>query len=126
MGNANAAVFPDPVWANPMMSLPSSAYGMHSRWISDGCLKPSWAQAVQSSGRRPRSANEVDEVGSVERSGRALDEDDDDGPGWADEEEVGWGAGEGERDPLADDPASEPLILSRVQSQQERVEAKSG
>ena len=37
-GIANAAVFPEPVSASPMMSLPLSVYGRDSFWILLGCL----------------------------------------------------------------------------------------
>lgn len=41
---------------------------MHSCWISDGALKPSEAHAVQSSGSKPKSRNEVVVLGSVVRT----------------------------------------------------------
>ena len=54
MGNAKAAVFPDPVSASPMTSCPSNATGMASRWMAEGFFHPSLSQAEHSTSTRPR------------------------------------------------------------------------
>lgn len=59
MGREKAAVFPDPVWASPMMSLPWSAYGMASFWMSDGLVNFIVSQASHRGAMMPRSANET-------------------------------------------------------------------
>ena len=59
IGIAKAAVFPDPVSASPIMSLPLSVYGNDSAYILDGCLKPRFSQAVQISGHTPSSKKVV-------------------------------------------------------------------
>ena len=59
MGREKAAVFPDPVWASPMMSLPWSAYGMASFWMSDGLVNFIVSHASQRGAMMPRSANET-------------------------------------------------------------------
>lgn len=45
MGKANAAVFPLPVSANPMISRPSRARGMDCSWMGVGALYPSFSHA---------------------------------------------------------------------------------
>lgn len=53
MGIAKAAVLPEPVWARPIISRPSSAQGMDSSWICVGCLKLSFSQASHNCGKTP-------------------------------------------------------------------------
>ena len=53
IGKANAAVFPLPVSASPMMSRPSRAKGMDSAWIGVGFLYPNASQASLSDGIIP-------------------------------------------------------------------------
>lgn len=43
-GSAKAAVFPLPVWANPIISRDWSEYGIDCCWISVGCLYPRRSQ----------------------------------------------------------------------------------
>ena len=56
-GNANAAVFPLPVCANPMISLDCSEYGILCCWISVGCLYPNLSQFFTRSSIKFRSLN---------------------------------------------------------------------
>ena len=56
IGIANAAVFPDPVSARPMMSRPLRASGIADACIGVGDLNLSFWQASQSSGITPSEA----------------------------------------------------------------------
>jgi hypothetical protein len=56
-GRANAAVFPEPVLARPIISLPCRAYGIASRWMSVGALKLRLLHASHSCSFRPSEAN---------------------------------------------------------------------
>lgn len=59
MGKANAAVFPEPVFAPPMTSLFARMEGMQAFWISLGLRIESDASASTSQLLKPRSSNEV-------------------------------------------------------------------
>ena|SRR5438552_5854658 len=60
IGIANAAVFPDPVCARPIMSRPARASGIAAAWIGVGWSYFRDLHAVQSSGMIPRDSNDVE------------------------------------------------------------------
>lgn len=53
IGRAKAAVFPEPVSARAIRSLPVRATGIDSAWIGVGALKLSFSQASHSSSMIP-------------------------------------------------------------------------
>ena len=53
IGRAKAAVFPEPVSASPITSLPWRATGIDSFWIFEGSFHWSCSQAVQRTSTRP-------------------------------------------------------------------------
>ena len=55
MGSVNAAVFPVPVCARPMMSRPVRISGIASRWIGVGSVYPASVTALRRTADRPRS-----------------------------------------------------------------------
>lgn len=55
IGSANAAVFPDPVSATPMISRPCNAWGSACCWISVGFLKLTFSRASSKGSMRPSS-----------------------------------------------------------------------
>lgn len=57
--NANTAVFPIPLFAWQIMSVPIIAWGMHSYYTSLGCSKPQSVMALRSSGLNRKSLNPV-------------------------------------------------------------------
>jgi len=99
MGSENAAVFPLPVCASPMMSLPSSAAGIASTWIPVGFLNPSWAHDLHSSGEMPREAKVRSETSTpLSGAGEGEREPEDDPEG------------EAERDGPASDDAGDDMV----------------
>ena len=57
IGRPNAAVFPVPVWAWPIISLPERATGIASAWIGDGVVKPKSSIAFTKVSFKPKSLN---------------------------------------------------------------------
>lgn len=57
IGNTNAAVFPLPVCANPIISFPANACGIACACISVGAVYLRSIHACESSGIRPRDSN---------------------------------------------------------------------
>lgn len=101
MGSANAAVFPLPVSASPIMSLPASAKGIHSFWIELGEVYPRLSHAETSGAMSPSEAKDTGFSGSSGDSVVSLV--------GRDEEVEAAGGGEGERpSEPALEPASEP------------------
>ena len=57
IGKPNAAVFPVPVWACPIISVPERATGIASAWIWDGVVKPKSSIAFTKVSFKPKSLN---------------------------------------------------------------------
>ncbi|WVZ17244.1 hypothetical protein V8G54_010226, partial [Vigna mungo] len=57
IGRAKAPVFPEPVWASPITSLPSNARGIASVCIFSGVFQPNFSQASTSDSDKPKSLN---------------------------------------------------------------------
>src|SRR6188508_2436655 len=57
MGRANAAVFPDPVWDEPITSFPDRICGMACAWIGVGRSYPASAIPLRTASERPSSEN---------------------------------------------------------------------
>jgi len=64
IGRTNAAVFPLPVWARPMMSRPLSEYGSDCAWMEVGWFHPNLLMESQRRGSMP-SEGKVWEVSKV-------------------------------------------------------------
>lgn len=90
MGREKAQVFPDPVWARPMMSRPWRASGMASCWIWVGLVNFMVSQASHKGAITPSEAN-VGAGPSLATEAATADEVED-------EAEASEGAGEGERE----------------------------
>src|SRR5882724_13234434 len=59
MGSAKAAVFPVPVWAVPIRSLPARIIGKARSWIGVGSVKPiAWVPRT-TSGESPKLLNDT-------------------------------------------------------------------
>lgn len=67
IGSANAAVFPEPVDATPMISRPWRAWGRASAWISVGALNFICSRASNNGSIRPSDLNVIS-VEDVEAS----------------------------------------------------------
>ncbi len=59
IGSAKAAVLPEPVWAMPKMSRPSSCGGIAWTWIGFGSVKPAAWVALSSAPEIPSAAKPV-------------------------------------------------------------------
>src|ERR1700730_14062930 len=65
MGRVKPAVFPVPVWARPIRSLPAKASGIACCWIGVGCVYPASRTAWRTSGARSSSSKENGASGIV-------------------------------------------------------------